>query len=328
MNDDSLPFDLKALEVFLMVCDCQTISGAARALHLTQSAVSQTISELENRMKTSLFDRNVRPLGLTPGGIALRERATLLIADARQIAPLVKQVMKGQLPLVRVGIVSSFTRLLVPALPTFLLKYSDHVSFLSGFTASHMDDVDRRRLEIAVGVDEYDVRDGLETWPVLDEPHVVLVPANIAQVKSLEDLAKLTKTLHFSRFNARRKIAVAIDRHLRRIGLSPPRTFEFDTPYALAASVAWGKCWAIATPLLVYETLSLIEHVRCDPLPGPGFRRRLALIARSGELGNVPRQSAEFICRLLKDRCVPTLSPHIQLAEQMMVIGSGGMRGT
>ena len=226
-------------------------------------------------MKTPLFDRNVRPLGLTPGGIVLRERATVLIADARQIAPVIKQVTKGQLSLIRVGIVSSFTRLLVPALPTFLLRYSDHVSFLSGFTASHMDDVDRRRLEIAVGVDEYDVRDGLETWPVLDEPHVVLVPADAPPVTSLEDLAKLTKTLRFSRFNTRRKIAVAIDRHLRRIGLSPPRTLEFDTPYALAASVAWGNCWAITTPLLVSETLSLIDHVRCDPLPGPGFRRRL-----------------------------------------------------
>jgi DNA-binding transcriptional LysR family regulator len=326
MNDDSLPFDLKALEVFLTVCDYQTISDAARALHLTQSAVSQTISELENRMRTPLFDRKVRPLGLTPGGIALRERATVLIADARRIAPMIKQVSKGQLPLVRVGIVSSFTRLLVPALPTFLLRYTDHVSFLSGFTASHMDDVGRRRLEIAVGVDEFDARDGLETWPVLDEPHVVLVPADAPPVKSLEDLSKLTKTLRFSRFNARRKIAVAIDRHLRRISLSPPRTLEFDTPYAIAASVALGNCWAITTPLLVYETLSLIEHVRCYPLPGPGFRRRLAVIARSGELGNVPRESAEFICTLLKQRCIPALAPYIPSAEQIMVIGSGGLR--
>ena len=70
----------ESLEVFLGVCDCGTMSGAARVLGLTQSAVSQTIAELEQRVNASLFDRNVRPLGLTVSGVVLRQRASALLA--------------------------------------------------------------------------------------------------------------------------------------------------------------------------------------------------------------------------------------------------------
>jgi DNA-binding transcriptional LysR family regulator len=321
MSNDSVPFDLRSLEVFLAVCQNETISGAARALKLTQSAVSQIISDLEQRTSTTLFDRSVRPLGLTPGGLVLRQRASALIAEARQIAPLLKQVTRGKLPVVRVGIVSSLSRLLVPALPMFMTKYADQVSLLSGFTASHMDDVGRRRLEIAVGFDEFDLLDGLESWPVLEEPYVVLLPAGTKPVTTHEHMAELANTIPFARYHSRRKMAVAIERHLRRIGLRPPHKFEFDTVYGVAASVASGNCWAIASPLLVYETLQLADLIRCCPLPGPGFTRRISLMARSRELGGIPRETSEFICGLLRDTCLPALAPHVGVVQGRMVIG-------
>jgi DNA-binding transcriptional LysR family regulator len=322
--DDSIPFDLRSLEVFLAVCQNETISGAARTLRLTQSAVSQIILELESRTNSVLFDRSVRPLGLTPVGLALRQRASALIAEARQIAPLMKQVTRGRLPVVRVGIVSSMTRLLVPALPTFLLNYSEQISFLSGFTASHMDDVARRRLEIAIGFDEFDLMDGLESWPVLEEPYVIVVPSGTPPVTTFEDLVTLSRTLHFARYHSRRKMAIATERHLRRIGLSPPHTLEFDTAYAVAASVAAGGCWAITTPLLVYETMAVMDRIRCYPLPGPGYTRRISVMARSRELGNVPKEAAEFICGLLKNDCLPTLVPIVGTIARGMMVGPVG----
>jgi DNA-binding transcriptional LysR family regulator len=323
MDNDSVPFDLRSLEVFLAVCQSETMSGAARALRLTQSAVSQIVSDLERRSNTTLFDRSVRPLGLTPSGLVLRQRASALIAEARQIAPLLKQVTRGKLPAVRIGIVSSLSRLLVPALPLFMMQYANQVSLLSGFTASHMDDVGRRRLEIAVAFDDYDLPDGLESWPVIEEPYVLLLPASAPPVATHEQIAELANTMPFVRFHPRRKMATAIERHLRRIGLKPPHTFEFDTVFAVSASVAGGNCWAITSPLLVYETLHLADQIRCCPLPGPGLTRRLSLIARNRELGGIPKETSEFICGLLRDICLPALAPHIGAIERRIVIGPG-----
>src|SRR5271165_6086588 len=95
-RSDPLPFELRSLEVFLSVCECGAMSGAARVLGITQSAVSQTITELEQRVDTSLFDRNVRPLGLTVSGVLLRQRASALLAEARQIAPLLRDVRRSK----------------------------------------------------------------------------------------------------------------------------------------------------------------------------------------------------------------------------------------
>ena len=90
MRHHGIPFDLRSLEIFLTICDQGTMASTARVLGLTQPAISQAIAEIEERTGTALFDRSVRPLGLTPAGAVLRQRAATLIADARQIAPLLR----------------------------------------------------------------------------------------------------------------------------------------------------------------------------------------------------------------------------------------------
>src|SRR5688572_27876225 len=93
-----LPFDLLSLQVFLAVCETGTMAKAAGLLGLTQPAVSQGILEMERRLGTQLFDRSIRPIALTPAGTVLRQRAETLMAEARQIVPLVQKSRRGYLP--------------------------------------------------------------------------------------------------------------------------------------------------------------------------------------------------------------------------------------
>ena len=79
-----LPFDLRSLEIFIAVCENGSMVKAARRLGITQPSVSQTLAELEARVGVPLFDRHVRPLGLTQPGSVLQQRANMLLAEARQ----------------------------------------------------------------------------------------------------------------------------------------------------------------------------------------------------------------------------------------------------
>src|SRR6201747_2967201 len=108
-----LPFDLSALEMFLAVCDSGSMAGAARRLGVSQPAVSQAISEMEARSGVLLFDRRVRPLGLTGAGIVLRRDAGALLADARQMMPRLREMQAGRLHRVRIGMVDSLSRALM-----------------------------------------------------------------------------------------------------------------------------------------------------------------------------------------------------------------------
>jgi DNA-binding transcriptional LysR family regulator len=162
---DPLPFDLRALEIFLAVCETGTMAAAARLLGLTQPAISQTIAELEARSGVLLFDRRVRPLGLTQAGWLLRQRASALIADALQIAPMLRETGKGKLPLVRIGLVDSLARTLTTPLAEFFASRVAQNAILFGLTAFHASALMARQLDMILGVDELVDTDGLERWP-------------------------------------------------------------------------------------------------------------------------------------------------------------------
>ncbi|MFT4301184.1 MAG: LysR family transcriptional regulator [Desulfovibrio sp.] len=59
---------LRQIEAFLMVADLRSFTAAGTALHITQSAVSNLIKELEGQVGVPLFDRTSRFVSLSPDG--------------------------------------------------------------------------------------------------------------------------------------------------------------------------------------------------------------------------------------------------------------------
>ena len=300
----ALPLDLRSLEIFLAVCDSGSMSGAARALAMTQPAVSLAIAELERKVGSALFDRDVRPLAVTVAGEVLRQRGSVLIAEAREIPALLRETKHGKVPSIRVGLVDSLSRTLSLPVATFLKLRAGEVSILSGLTATHASDLLTRRLDIFLGVDDLQDLQGLERWEIASEPYVLLMGAGRKAPDSLKKLAALAGELPFIRFSARSQTGSQIERHLRRIGIVPPRTIEFDNPHAVAASVANGDGFAISTPLCLAEAKLGKSAVMMARLPGPQFKRTLTLVARQRELGNLPRE----LCAMARG-ALPPLQP-------------------
>lgn len=67
--------DTQSLKAFLAVAEQQSFSQAAEILHLTQSAVSKRIQQLELHLDASLFDRHNRTISLTEAGQRLLPKA-------------------------------------------------------------------------------------------------------------------------------------------------------------------------------------------------------------------------------------------------------------
>lgn len=64
---------LELYKVFKEVAEAGNITAAASALFISQSAVSQSIKQLEAELQTRLFARNSRGVTLTPDGKMLYE---------------------------------------------------------------------------------------------------------------------------------------------------------------------------------------------------------------------------------------------------------------
>ena len=74
---------LEHLTTFLTAAEDLNFTHAARRLHLSQSAVSQQIRELEEDLGVTLFERRGRGLLLTPAGERLRAKAKPLMREVR-----------------------------------------------------------------------------------------------------------------------------------------------------------------------------------------------------------------------------------------------------
>lgn len=113
--------DPRGLRLFLAVCREGTISGAARAEHLSQPSVSVAISQLERALGAKLFDRFRQGIRLTPAGEALVQRATaienLMDAAHREIQ-LLGQDVAG--PLVLGGTPGALATLVPKVLSRFM----------------------------------------------------------------------------------------------------------------------------------------------------------------------------------------------------------------
>ena len=290
---DIIPFDLRALEIFLAVCATGSMASAARVLGTSQPAVSLAVAELERKMGLVLFDRSVRPVALTVAGGLLRQRASGLIADARQIAPLMRETKRGKMPSIRVGLVDSLCRALTGPVSEFLSTRAGEVSVLSGLTASHAGELLTRRLDLFLGVDDLEDMAGLERWEILTEPYVLLLSKGVKAPRTVNELKKLTQSVPLIRFSARSQTGLQIERHLRRLGLECQRTLEFDTPFGVAATVAAGGGFAITTPLCIAEAAIAKAGAITARLPGPQINRKLTLVARQQELGRIPRDLAD-----------------------------------
>lgn len=71
--------DLKALQAFVAIVECQGVSAAQERLHMSQSAISNHLSHLEESLGVSLCKRGRSGFALTKAGHQLYEACTQLL---------------------------------------------------------------------------------------------------------------------------------------------------------------------------------------------------------------------------------------------------------
>lgn len=311
--------DLRSLDVFVAVIDAGGMTAAARRIGTTQSAVSQTIANLEGALGVQLVDRRVRPPKLTvPGGV-LYDRAKSLLDAAQEAVEQARAPERHALPHLRVGLVDSFAATIGPHLIQSMRGAAVHWSVWSGLSPEHERSLLDREVDLIVAGDVMEDLEGLVRHHVLTEPFFLAVPKSYRG--PTDDLTELARRLDLVRYSARSTFGRKVERHLRRIKVVPPRRFEFDTADAVIAMVGAGVGWCVTTPLCFLQGLAHARSVRCLPLPGPGFSRRLDMIARQHELGELVAEIVEASTQVIEDHCLPVIAQYAPFAVEDLRLG-------
>ena len=115
---------LELYKVFKEVAEAGNITAAAQALFLSQSAVSQSIKQLETDLQTRLFARNSRGVSLTPEGKMLYEYVRNAISLLETGEAKLSQTHELQLGHLTIGASDTVaSQFLLPYLDSFHRQY-------------------------------------------------------------------------------------------------------------------------------------------------------------------------------------------------------------
>ena len=114
--------DLKPLAVFAEVVDAGSMSGAARRLGMSPSAVSQTIRALEQHGGVTLLHRSTRKLALTEAGERYYPHCKRMLEAARAAADSLQQARDAPAGELRVSAPVGFAIHIAPALAPLLAE--------------------------------------------------------------------------------------------------------------------------------------------------------------------------------------------------------------
>ena len=95
---------LAQLRHLLALAESKSFSKAARAVFLTQPALSRSIGTLESELGQALFDRIGHRIEPTPYGREMAERARVIVADADALLDHGKRMIQGTGGNLRIGL--------------------------------------------------------------------------------------------------------------------------------------------------------------------------------------------------------------------------------
>lgn len=298
--------EISALKIFSTVAASQTLTRAAERLGITQSAVSQTIKQLEIQTDTQLVVTRTRPIKLTPSGQVLNAYAQQVIGDTQRMIADVTLGSKGGLIRLNVGMVDSFCDVAGSQFMQRLKPFTSKIALRTGLVSPLTKALLNRDLDILITGDSVNEHPHLERHPLLRDPFVILVPENFSQQGSV-DLQWLASNLPFIQYNRQSRLGALTDLIARRMRITLQSDYELDSTQTLLRFVQSGHGWSIVTGLCIVRYPELLNNIRVMQLDNGNHARSLTLLCRPDELGKLPVLSADICRSLYRDEIVPQL---------------------
>lgn len=201
--------NLRGMAVFAKVVESGSFSGAAKALGITTSAVSQQVRSLENDIGVVLLHRSTRKISLTEAGESFYQSCQEVVSAARQGRIKLSELRDELTGLIRIASTPELAvNHLIPALEDWLAKH-DELSVHFEADNQLIDMIDERidiALRITKHIDETrfygraltNVKQMLVASPkfIADNPNIMqphdLAPLNLVSITLLENPKNLS----------------------------------------------------------------------------------------------------------------------------------------
>ena len=268
------PLNLHHLRLFRAVATDGTLTGAARRLNLSQSALSSQIKTLEDSLGHPLFDRLGRGLVLTEAGRIALDRAEAIFRTAEDLTATLRDVGHARQAL-RVGALATLSRNFQMRFVRPLIGRADvEVVLRSGSQAELLRGLEALALDVVL-TNLAPAADASSPWIVhrLAEQPVSLVgtPSRLHAVpgRGLADLLSGEPLVLPTRDTA---IRAAFDALTTRLGVTPAIAAEADDMAMLRLLAREDAGLAVLPPIVVQDEIAqglLVVAARLDGIAEP-----------------------------------------------------------
>lgn len=151
--------EIRHLRTLVTLREAESLVEAAERLHLTQSALSHQIKDLEERLGLPLFARKSKPVRFTSAGLRLLRLADNILPQLRQTERDLQRLAGGQAGRLHMAIeCHSCFQWLMPTIDQFRNAWPEvEVDFASGFFFAPLPALARGELDLVVTSDPREI---------------------------------------------------------------------------------------------------------------------------------------------------------------------------
>lgn len=285
---------VRSLEVLVAVAETGQMRSGARLLGLSQPSASQHIATLEKAFGEKLLDRSTRPARLTHAGLRVHQQAQNVLHALAGLETEMRHRGPSPIGVLRIGLQASIATTLTAdlvALAQEKYKVRD-LTLHAGQSGDHERLLRTKRADLAITSNPILDLDGLERHPVITESYLLVLPTDYHGAQ--DSLEAIQEKLPLVRFSDTTNAGRQITQHLRRLKFEPRRVIQADRSSMVTSCVAKGMGFSLLTPTLLIDGLAEQMQLRIVPLPVRGLSRTLTVVARAGELHNLPSDIAHI----------------------------------
>ncbi|SJL82943.1 HTH-type transcriptional regulator MetR [Vibrio palustris] len=274
--------ELKHLKTLVSLRDSGSLTSTATALHLTQSALSHQIKDLEARLGGQLFLRKTRPVKFTSEGqimLQLADEILPRIAQAEQDLASLKEDINGRLHMA-IECHSCF-QWLMPALREYQIAWPNvTLDFSSGFGFEPLPALLAGELDLVITSDILP-RSEVHYEPLFDfEMRLITATTHPLAQKAFIEPSDLADQTMLSYPVQKQRLDV-VKHFLQPAGIEPMKWKQADNTLMLVQMVSAGLGVA-ALPNWAISEFSRQGLICSLPL-GKGLKRRLFAATRNNE---------------------------------------------
>lgn len=189
--------DIRQLHYFVAVAEEEHVGRAAVRLHISQSPLSRQITQLEQNLGLTLFERSQQRIRLTTDGRTFLAETQAFLTHAKRLESLARRLGRGDEGGLCIGYLENAMHSGV--LPNALRRLQQHkpdvhIALYNHRSAEQLTGLRQRSLDIALVCEPPEADDPeLETAQVLDDPMLLAIPEghplSTAKQFTPEDLA-------------------------------------------------------------------------------------------------------------------------------------------